>query len=85
MNTIKVKSAEEYEQAIKMNGKNKIELDFFEVLSNDKDNINIRYESGWEIWEDGEIIAVCASSSPVYIVNKYGTTDNRLMHGYPIN
>ena len=85
MNTIKVKSAEEYDQAIKMNGKNKIEMDYFEVLSNSKDNTNIRYESGYEIWEEGEIIGACSSSAPVYLVNEYGTTDNRKMYGYPIN
>ena len=85
MNTIKVMSAAEYEQATKMDGKNKIEMDYFEVLSNSKDSINIRHESGYEIWKDGEIIGACSSAAPVYRVNQYGTTDNREKYGYPID
>jgi hypothetical protein len=85
MNTIKVTSAAEYEQATKIDGKNKIEMDYFEVLSNSKDNTNIRHESGYEIWKDGEIIGACSSSAPVYCVNQYGTTDNRAKYGYTID
>ena len=81
MNTIYVTSKTEYDNAIKASGKNKIEMDFFEDLS-DGDVINIRYESGYEIWHDGEIISACMSSAPVYCVSEYGTTDNRARYNY---
>jgi hypothetical protein len=81
MDIIYVSSKKEYDNAIKANGKNKIEMDFFDDLS-DGDVINIRHESGYEIWQDGEIICACTSSSPVYCVNKYGTTDNRMKYNY---
>jgi hypothetical protein len=85
MNTINVYSADEYNKAIKLTGKNKIERDYFEILSNTKNNINIRHESGYEIWEDGVITGACSSSAPVYCVNKHGITDNRVKYNYPIN
>ena len=81
MNTIYVTNKEEYNKAIKASGKNKIVLDYFEDLSSDN-IINIRYESGYEIWSNGEIIGACSSSSPVYCVNEYGTTDNRKHYNY---
>lgn len=65
MNTIYVTSKTEYDNAIKASGENKIEKDYFEDLS-DGDHINIRHESGYEIWRDGEIIGACCSSAPVY-------------------
>lgn len=81
MNTIYVTSKTEYDNAIKANGKNKIEMDYFEDLS-DGDVINIRHESGYEIWCDGGITGACSSSAPVYCVNEYGTTDNRAHYNY---
>ena len=81
INTIYVTSKTEYDNAIKANGKNKIEMDFFEDLS-DGEFINIRHESGYEIWRDGEIIGACCSSAPVYCVNEFGTTDNRARFNY---
>lgn len=84
MKTIYVTSQAAYDKAIKANGKNKIEMAFFEDLSAG-DVINIRYESGYEIWRDGEIIGACSSSAPVYCVSQYGTTDNRAKYGYPID
>lgn len=84
MKTIYVTSKTEYDNAIKANGKNKIEMAFF-VDQSDGDVINIWHESGYEIWKDGEIISACCSSAPVYCVNQYGTTDNRVKYGYPID
>jgi hypothetical protein len=81
METIMCKSKAEYDAATKASGKNKIEMDFFIDLSHGKTR-NIRHESGYEIWQDGEIIGACSSSSPVYIKNKYGTTDNRKQYEY---
>lgn len=81
METLICKSKAEYDAAIKTSGKNKIEMDFFINLSRGK-TINIRHEGGYEIWQDGEIIGACSSSSPVYIKNEYGTTDNRKQYGY---
>lgn len=81
METIICKNESEYNTAIKTTGRNKIEMDFFVDLSHGKE-INIRYEDGYEIWEDGEIVYACSSSSPVFTKNKYGTTDNRKQYGY---
>jgi hypothetical protein len=81
METIICKSKKEYDAATKASGRNKIEMDFFEDLSQGE-IINIRHESGYEIWQDGEIKCACSSSSPVFIKNEYGTTDKRKQYGY---
>ncbi len=81
INTIYVTNKAEYESAIKAPGENKIEKDYFDDLS-DGDRINIRYESGYEIWCNGQIIGACCSSAPVYCKSKNGTLDNRALYNY---
>jgi hypothetical protein len=81
MKEIMVTSANEYARATRKPGTNKIIKEYFEVLSTEF-NINIRYESGYEVWKNKQIIAANCSSSPVYIANEYGTTDNRARYSY---